>query len=134
VSHVFMHLKRLRALCFHVLPNSFVRWMRPHKTSLLFGTVADLAKGRTQLLVENALVRVPLIVLSRQIKRPACRKTDRFLLVRAARGWFEHGSRRSSLCSRRACIGGIESSSACSGSTSQRLIRDSQGYPKLQSH
>jgi putative transposase len=114
VSPVFIHIKRLRALCFHMLHNGFVRWMRPHNTSLLLGTVADLAKGRTQLLVENALLRVPLIVLRRQIKRPACRKTDKFLLVRAARGWFEHGSRRSSLCSRRPCFVGIESSSACS--------------------
>jgi len=90
VSHVFMYIKRLRALCFHMLHNGFVRWMRPHNTSLLRGTVAGLAKGRTQLLVENALLRQQLIVLSRQIKRPACRKKDRFLLVflaRMARTW-----------------------------------------------
>jgi putative transposase len=68
-----------------MLHNGFVRWMRPHNTSLLLGTVADLAKGRTELLVENALLRVPLIVLRRQIKRPACRKTDKFLLVLLAR-------------------------------------------------
>jgi putative transposase len=90
VSHVFMYIKRLRALCFHMLHNGFVRWMRPHNTSLLLGTVAGLAKGRTQLLVENALLRQQFIVLSRQIKRPACRKKDRFLLVflaRMARTW-----------------------------------------------
>ena len=83
--HVFIHIKRLRAFCFHVLHNGFVRWMRPHNTSLLLGTVADLARGRTELLVENALLRQQLIVLRRQIKRPACRKTDRFLLVLLAR-------------------------------------------------
>lgn len=85
VSHVFIHIKRLKALCFYVFHYGFVRWMRPHNTSLLVGTVADLAKGRTELLVENALLRQHLIVLSRQIKRPACRKTDRFLLVLLAR-------------------------------------------------
>src|SRR5690348_10440922 len=40
VSHGFTHLKRLRALCFHVLHNGFVRWMRPHNTSLLHATIA----------------------------------------------------------------------------------------------
>ena len=85
MSPVFIHIKRLRALCFHMLHNGFVRWMRPHNTSLLLGTVADLAKGRTELLVENALLRQQLIVLRRQIKRPACRKTDKFLLVLLAR-------------------------------------------------
>jgi len=85
VSHVFMHIKRLKALCFYVFHTGFVGRMRPHNTSLLLGTIADLAKGRTELLVENALLRQQLIVLSRQIKRPACRKTDRFLLVLLAR-------------------------------------------------
>lgn len=130
MSPVFIHIKRLRALCFHMLHNGFVRWMRPHNTSLLLGTVADLAKGRTELLVENALLRQQLIVLRRQIKRPACRKTDKFLLVLLAR--MEAGALH--------CAAGdladarIESSSACSGSTSQRLIRDSQNYPQKQSH
>ncbi len=85
MSHVFIPIKRLRALCFLVLHNGFVRWMRPHNPSLLLGTIADLAKERTELLVENALLRQQLIVLRRQIKRPACRKTDRFLLVLLAR-------------------------------------------------
>jgi putative transposase len=85
VSHVFIHIKRLKAHCFYVFDNGFVRWMRPRNTSLLLGTLADFAKGRNGLLVENALFRLPLIVLSRQIKRPACRKTDRFLLALLAR-------------------------------------------------
>jgi putative transposase len=34
---------------------------------------------------ENALLRVPLIILRRQVKRPACTKTDRVLLVLLAR-------------------------------------------------
>lgn len=64
-------------------------WIRPHSTSLLPGTIADLAKGKSELLVENALLRKPLIIVHRQIKRPACKKTDRFLLVRAARGGWD---------------------------------------------
>jgi putative transposase len=73
------------ALCFHTLHNGVVRWMKPYSTSLLLGTIADLAKGKSELLVENALLRVPLIILRRQVKRPACRKTDRFRLLFLAR-------------------------------------------------
>jgi len=59
--------------------------MKPRSTSLLFGTIADLAKGKSELLVENALLRQQLIILHRQVKRPACKKTDRFLLLLLAR-------------------------------------------------
>src|SRR5258708_25335549 len=82
----FLILLRLRiALCFHALHDGIVRWMKPRSTSLLLGTIADLAKGKSELLVENALIRQQLIILRRQVKRPACRKTDRFLLVLLAR-------------------------------------------------
>jgi hypothetical protein len=86
VFPVLIPMKQRLTLCFHALHNGIVRWMKPRSTSLLLGMIADLAKGKSQLLVENALLRKPLIILRRQVKRPACRKTDRFLLVRAARG------------------------------------------------
>ena len=41
-------------------------------------------------MAENALLRKPLIILRRQVKRPACTRTDRMLLVllaRMARTW-----------------------------------------------
>jgi putative transposase len=47
--------------------------------------IADLAKGKSELLVENALLRQQLIILRRQVTRPACKKTDRFLLVLLAK-------------------------------------------------
>jgi hypothetical protein len=96
VFHVLIPIRQRIALCFHALNVGLVRWMKPRSTSLVLGTVADLAKGKSELLVENALLRQQLIILRRQVKRPACRKTDRFLLVRAARGCFGPGSRRSS--------------------------------------
>ena len=83
---VLIPLKQRIALCFHALYDGMVRWMKPRSTSLLLGTITDLAKGKSELLVENALLRQQLIILRRQVKRPACRKTDRFLLLRAARG------------------------------------------------
>ena len=77
--------KQRIALCFHVLYDGMVRWMKPRSTSLLPGTIADFVKGKPELLVQNALLRQQLIILRRQVKRPVCRKTDRFLLLLLAR-------------------------------------------------
>ena len=85
VFPVLIPLRQRIALCFHALYGGMVRWMKPRSTSLLFGTMADLAKGKSELLVENALLRQQLIILHRQVKRSACKKTDRFLLVLLAR-------------------------------------------------
>jgi len=57
---------------------------------LLLGTIADLGRSKSELLAENALLRQQLIILKRQVKRPACTKKDRILLVllaRAVRAW-----------------------------------------------
>jgi len=85
VFPVLIPIKQRLALCFHALYDGMVRWMKPRSTSLLSGTIADFAKGKPELLVENALLRQQLIILRRQVKRPACRKTDRFLLLLLAR-------------------------------------------------
>jgi putative transposase len=58
--------------------------------SLLLGTIADLGRSKSELMTENALLRQQLIMLKRQVKRPACTKTDRILLVleaSAVRAW-----------------------------------------------
>ena len=44
-----------------------------------------LAEASQSAYAENALLRVPLIMLKRQVKRPACTKADRILLVLRAR-------------------------------------------------
>jgi hypothetical protein len=85
VFPVLIPTKQRLALRFHALYDGIVRGMKPHSTSLLLGTIADLARGKSQLLVENALLRQQLIILHRQVKRPTCKKTDRFLLVLLAR-------------------------------------------------
>ena len=82
---VLIPIKQRIALCFHVLYDGMVRWMKPRSTSLLPGTIADFVKGKPELLVQNALLRQQLIILRRQVKRPVCRKTDRFLLLLLAR-------------------------------------------------
>jgi putative transposase len=53
--------------------------------SLLLSTLADMTRGKAELLAENALLRHQLIIPRRQVKRPIYRKTDRLLLVLLAR-------------------------------------------------
>jgi putative transposase len=79
------HLLRLKGFCLDVLHPRFVRWTKPLRAPLLLGTLADLGRSKSQLITENALLRQQLIILHRQVKRPACTKADRTLLVLLAR-------------------------------------------------
>jgi hypothetical protein len=90
VGRVFTHLLQLRGVCLDVLHSRFLRWTKPLTPSLLLETLADLGRSKSELIAENALLRKPLIILSRQVKRPACTRTDRMLLiflVRLDRTW-----------------------------------------------
>ena len=82
---VFSSIKQRVCFCFHVLQERVLRWIKPSMTSLVLGTLADLTRGKAELLAENALLRHQLIILRRQIKRPGYRKTDQLLLVLLAR-------------------------------------------------
>ncbi len=82
-------IKRLTNMCLQSIQHHFVDWTKPATTSLRLGTVADLARNKSELVAENALLR-QLMILSRQVKRPVFKKTDRMLLVllaRAVRTW-----------------------------------------------
>jgi hypothetical protein len=48
---------------------------------LISGVLSDLTRSRSDLIVENALLRQQLIVLNRQVKRPLLTQHDRFRLV-----------------------------------------------------
>jgi putative transposase len=60
-------------------------WMKPTTVTLALGALADLSRSKTDLLVENALLRQQLIVLHRQVKRPKLTNGDRIRLVLLAR-------------------------------------------------
>ncbi len=45
------------------------------------GLVADIARSRTELLMENALLRQQLIVASRKVKRPMFKAHERGFVV-----------------------------------------------------
>jgi putative transposase len=82
---ILSRLKRLVGTSVSVLRFRFVHWTTPLTSSLPLGTLADLARSKAELLAENALLRQQLIILKRQVKRPACTKRDRVLLVLLAR-------------------------------------------------
>jgi hypothetical protein len=60
VFHILIPIRQRIALSFHALHVGLVDWMKPRSTSPVLGTVADLAKGKSVLLVENALLRQQL--------------------------------------------------------------------------
>jgi putative transposase len=62
-----------------------IHWAKPATLSLISGVLSDLTRSRSDLIVENALLRQQLIVLNRQVKRPLLTRRDRFLLVLLAR-------------------------------------------------
>jgi hypothetical protein len=78
-------LKRLVVPSVNVLRTRFVQWTTALTSSLPLATLADLARSKSELMAENALLRQQLIILKRQVKRPACTKTDRVFLVLMAR-------------------------------------------------
>jgi len=85
VQGILTCFKRLTGHGFQSLHHRFVAWTKPNTTSLLLGTLTDLAKSKSEMVAENALLRQQVIILRRQVKRPACTKTDRMLLVLLAR-------------------------------------------------
>ncbi len=54
---------------------------RPLDGTAMLATVSDLLRPRSELILENALLRQQVIVLQRHVKRPKIRNTDRRTLV-----------------------------------------------------
>jgi putative transposase len=90
VNLIHFCLKRLVGTSVNVLRTRFVHWTAPLTSSLPLGILADLVRSKSEVMAENALLRQQLIILKRQVKRPACTKRDRILLVllaRVVRAW-----------------------------------------------
>ncbi len=82
---ILTFITRLTELCLQSLHQRYVAWTKPETTSLLLATLTDLARSKSELVAENALLRQQMIILRRQVKQPVCTKTDRMLLVLLAR-------------------------------------------------
>lgn len=56
-------------------------WTKPRNGGLVVGALQDLPRSKTDLMLENALLRQQLIVLKRQVRRPALTGQDRVLMT-----------------------------------------------------
>jgi hypothetical protein len=54
-------------------------WLKPVTGMPVAGALGDLARTKAELLAENALLRQQLVVLRRQVQRPAVTPADRLL-------------------------------------------------------
>ena len=57
------------------------RWTKPDNHDLVLNVAMDLTRSKPELGLENVLLRQQLIVLKRQVKRPALTGRDRVLFV-----------------------------------------------------
>ena len=62
------------------------RWVKPDNPSLFADAALDLTRSKTELILENAFLRQQLIVLNRQVMRPAIKPRERVFLVVLASG------------------------------------------------
>ena len=74
------------------------RLLRPARSAanVRIGAARDLARTRSELLAENALLRQQISVLRRSIRRPRVHRDDRLLLLilaRLCRRWRDAGVR-----------------------------------------
>jgi putative transposase len=60
------------------------QWTKPNSHALVLNAAMDLTRSKPELVLENMLLRQQLIVLKRQVKRPALTWCDRTLFVLAA--------------------------------------------------
>ena len=81
MQRILTFFKRLAGHGLQSLHRRSITWTKPDTTSLLLGTLTDLARSKSELVAENAFLRQQLIILRRQVKRPTCTKADRVLLV-----------------------------------------------------
>jgi hypothetical protein len=66
VHRILTFIMWLTGYCLRSLGDRFVAWTTPESTSLLLLTLTDLVRSKSELVAENALLRVPLIILRRQ--------------------------------------------------------------------
>jgi len=90
LTHGIARLRWLARRCVDTVRTRVRQWTKPRPCSLAAGLATDLVRRRYDLLLENALLRQQVIVLSRTVKRPTFTPWDRAVLVLLAsrlRAW-----------------------------------------------
>jgi hypothetical protein len=77
ISLLYPHLTLLLNACQQYIR----RWVKPTNQTLLANAALDLTRSKTEIILEEALLRQQLIVLERQVKRPVLKPRERMLLV-----------------------------------------------------
>jgi putative transposase len=77
----FSFLRRTIDSLFQATKQYFRRWTKPDNQDLVLNAAIDLTRSKEELILENMLLRQQLIVLKRQVKRPALSWRDRTLFV-----------------------------------------------------
>lgn len=68
----------------------YLHWTRLPASSVPLGLALDLPRSRSELLIENALLRQQLVILQRQVQKPRFTRSDRLsflLLASRLRNW-----------------------------------------------
>lgn len=89
---LFHPLAQLVVRLISLLERAFLHLTQPSRCSVVLSTAADLTRRKADLIVENALLRQQLIVLHRQIQKPAFTQSDRLwfvLLASRVKNWKE---------------------------------------------
>jgi len=91
LAYLLQRFRPLAGTAIRALERRIARWIKPAaSTSLVLGTAADLMRGPSELVAENALLRQQLIVLAHTASRPRPTRIGRALLVllpSRARAW-----------------------------------------------
>ena len=74
------------ALC-QAVKRRLRQWTKPDNHTLVLNAAVDLTRSKSELVLENALLRQQLIVLQRQEKRPALTWRERSKAGRGAAGY-----------------------------------------------
>lgn len=83
-------LRRIAGAYLRAARQRLLAFLRPAMDTPVAGALGDLTRTKAELVAENALLRQQLVVLRRQVRRPALIPADRLrlvLLARLARGW-----------------------------------------------
>jgi len=81
LTHGFARLRQFARRCVDTVRAGVSRWTKPRPPALATGLAADVVRSRCDLLLENALLRQQVLVLSRAAKQPTFTPWDRRLLV-----------------------------------------------------
>ncbi len=63
------------------LEQLYLRWTRLPQSSFALGSALDVMRSKSELLLENALLRQQLVILQRHVKKPRLTRRDRLSLL-----------------------------------------------------